>query len=97
MKTVTVEDFYKDAAERTDSTVRDLLPADINKQIGHFNVFNLNDIIAKIKKDPTHVPYNRRLYYKINLVRGRNIAEYADKVINIESIVPPRSDQVSAC
>lgn len=84
MKTVTVEDFYKNAAEFTNSTVENLLPADINNDIGHFNVFNLNDLIAKIKKDPSHVPYNRRLYYKINLVRGHNIAEYADKVINIE-------------
>lgn len=84
MKTVTVEDFYKNAAEFTNSTVENLVPADINNDIGHFNVFNLNDLIAKIKKDPSHVPYNRRLYYKINLVRGHNIAEYADKVINIE-------------
>lgn len=71
MKTVTVDDFYKNAAELTNNRVGDLIPADINKEIGHFNVFNLADIIAKIKKDPTHVPYNRRLYYKINLVRGQ--------------------------
>lgn len=84
MKTVTVDDFYKNAAELTNNTVGDLLPADINREIGHFNVFNLADIITKIKRDPSHVPYNRRLYYKINLVRGHNIAEYADKVIDIE-------------
>src|SRR5476651_2669560 len=30
------------------------------------------------------MPYNRREYYKISLVSGRNRAEYADKVIDIE-------------
>ncbi|HEX8019481.1 helix-turn-helix transcriptional regulator [Mucilaginibacter sp.] len=84
MKTVTVEEFYKNAAKHSDSAVADLLPVDINKEIGHFNVFNVGEIFNKVKKDPSFVPYNRRLYYKINLVRGRNVAEYADKVINIE-------------
>lgn len=30
------------------------------------------------------MPYNRREYYKISMIRGRNKAEYADKVIDIE-------------
>ena len=30
------------------------------------------------------MPYNRRAYYKISLVSGRNKAEYADKVIDID-------------
>jgi AraC-like DNA-binding protein len=30
------------------------------------------------------MPYNRRDYYKISLISGRNRAEYADKVIEIE-------------
>jgi len=30
------------------------------------------------------MPYNRRAYYKISLIRGRSRAEYADKVIEIE-------------
>ena len=30
------------------------------------------------------MPYNRRAYYKISLISGRNRAEYADKVIDIE-------------
>ncbi len=28
--------------------------------------------------------YNRRLYYKISLIRGKNIVEYADKTVMIE-------------
>jgi len=30
------------------------------------------------------MPYNRRAYYKISMISGRNRAEYADKVIDIE-------------
>jgi AraC-like DNA-binding protein len=30
------------------------------------------------------MPYNRRTYYKISLLKGRNRAEYADKVIDVE-------------
>lgn len=30
------------------------------------------------------MPYSRRAYYKISLIRGRNRAEYADKVIEIQ-------------
>ena len=29
------------------------------------------------------MPYNRRAYYKISLIKGKNRAEYADKVIDI--------------
>jgi len=84
MQTVSVDDFYKEIAVKTNGTVESLLPAGINKEIGHFNIFNFEDIIPKIKADPSHMPYNRRAYYKISLVRGRNVAEYADKTIYIE-------------
>jgi len=30
------------------------------------------------------MPYNKRTYYKISLITGKNIAEYADKVIEID-------------
>src|SRR5690606_12607460 len=30
------------------------------------------------------MPYNRRTYYKISLIKGRNRAEYADKVVEID-------------
>ncbi|HEY0177439.1 MAG TPA: AraC family transcriptional regulator [Pedobacter sp.] len=84
MKAITIDEFYKDAASSIEGSVESLLPAGINKEIGHFNVFNLEELVAKVKADPVFMPYNRRAYYKISLVSGRNIAEYADKVINIE-------------
>jgi AraC-like DNA-binding protein len=77
METVSVEDFYRETSG--------LIPEGINKEIGHFNVFNVHDLFSeyrKTKKQP--MPYNRRAYYKISLIGGRNKAEYADKVIDIE-------------
>jgi AraC-like DNA-binding protein len=77
METVTVEDFYRETSG--------LLPEGINKEIGHFNVFNVGELFSeylKTKKQP--MSYNRRTYYKISLIGGRNKAEYADKVIDIE-------------
>jgi AraC family transcriptional activator of pobA len=76
MAITTLEEFYKETAL--------LVPEGITKEIGHFNVFKIDDLTAQLKKKPTVMPYNRRAYYKISMIRGRNKAEYADKVIDIE-------------
>ncbi|WP_420148605.1 helix-turn-helix domain-containing protein [Spirosoma sp.] len=76
MKTTTLEGFYREIAT--------LIPEDLNKEIGHFNVFNIEEVQARVNKNPRLMPYNRRAYYKISLIRGRSKAEYADKVIDIE-------------
>ncbi|MDH7461126.1 hypothetical protein QEG73_07535 [Chitinophagaceae bacterium 26-R-25] len=73
---ISLEDFYKDT--------KSLIPEDINKEIGHFNVFKIDELNARLKKKPQAMPYNRRAYYKISMIRGHNKAEYADKVIEIE-------------
>lgn len=75
METTTVEDFYKE----TQITI----PAGINREIGHFNVFRIQDMFQAERKRTT-MPYNRRNYYKISMISGKNRAEYADKVIDIE-------------
>jgi len=75
MESVSLEDFYKETSA--------LVPADINKEIGHFNIFKIDDFTASLKKVST-MPYNRRAYYKISIISGRNKAQYADKEIDIE-------------
>jgi AraC family transcriptional activator of pobA len=75
MQTKSLEEFYKDTAA--------LIPENINKEIGHFNVFRIDELLAK-RRDNKEMPYNRRTYYKISLIIGKNRAEYADKVIEIE-------------
>ncbi|MEZ0485244.1 helix-turn-helix domain-containing protein [Fibrella aquatica] len=76
MASKSLTDFYQDIAA--------VMPAGINKEIGHFNVFRIADMMAlRLKKGV--MPYDRRAYYKISLISGRNTAEYADKVIEIET------------
>src|SRR5579863_38884 len=75
MKPATVEEFYKETSG--------IIPEGISKELGHFNVFRIDEVVAQYKAK--HVmPYNRRAYFKISLINGRNRAEYADKVIEIE-------------
>ncbi|WP_118976553.1 helix-turn-helix domain-containing protein [Taibaiella koreensis] len=83
IKSTSLEEFYKQAADFTGQEIDALLPPGINKEVGHFNVFDLAKTIAEVKRKSV-MPYNRRAYYKISLIRGKNRAEYADKVINIE-------------
>ena len=78
-----LEEFYKEAANFTGRDINALLPPGINNEIGHFNVFNIADTLKEVKRKNV-MPYNRRAYYKISLIRGKNRAEYADKVINIK-------------
>jgi AraC family transcriptional regulator, transcriptional activator of pobA len=75
MKIKTLEEFYEGIATH--------IPTGISKEIGHFNIFKTADFMADYKIKSV-MPYNRRAYYKISLIRGRNRAEYADKVIEIE-------------
>ncbi|MBB6271297.1 AraC-like DNA-binding protein [Pedobacter cryoconitis] len=70
-----IEDFYQQATAK--------LPEGITKEIGHFNIFEIEKLFDK-KTGTRFMPYSRRAYYKISLIRGKNRAEYADKVIEIE-------------
>jgi len=83
IRTTTLEDFYKEVAGYSDSNINTLLNPGINKDIGHFNVFDIADTLREIKRKKV-MPYNRRAYYKISLIKGKNRVEYADKVIQIE-------------
>lgn len=75
MEILSLQEFYQQTAA--------LIPEGINREIGHFNVFKIDELIAGYKKT-TVMPYNRRAYYKISMISGRNKAEYADKVVDIE-------------
>jgi AraC family transcriptional regulator, transcriptional activator of pobA len=83
MKPKSIEDFYQEISVDSNSDVSTLLPKDIQKEIGHFNVFNIKELYERLKEKP-NMPYYRRAYYKISLIKGNNRAEYADKIIEIE-------------
>jgi AraC family transcriptional activator of pobA len=69
-----IEDFYRKSTAS--------LPQGIIKEIGHFNVFEIEKLFDK-KTGTRIMPYSRREYYKISFIKGRSRAEYADKVIDI--------------
>lgn len=83
MEIASLKDFYKEMGFDNENELSTILPDGINKDIGHFNVFNIASVRKKVKETKT-MPYNRRTYYKISLINGHNRAEYADKVINIQ-------------
>lgn len=72
-KTQSLEEFYK--------AKLNWVPDNIRKEIGHFNVFKLDDFAGT---HPKPVPYSRKDYYKISLIIGRNKVYYADKEIEIK-------------
>ena len=69
----TIEDFYR--------TKLNWMPDNLKKEIGHFNVFRLDDFVGPHAKP---IPYSRKDYFKISLIVGRNKYHYADKTIEIE-------------
>lgn len=84
MKAISLDQFYQDMTTAVGTELNALLPRDIQHEIGHFNIFNVEDLFKRLREK--HVmPYDRRAYYKISFINGRNRAEYADKVINIET------------
>lgn len=72
-KVETIEDFYKRKF--------DWMPENLKNEIGHFNVFKLEPYVGD-KAQP--IPYKRRDFYKITLVKGNSKVFYADKVIEVQ-------------
>ncbi len=72
-KIETLEDFYKRKFN--------WLPENIRKDIGHFNIFRFTfSDESKLES----IPYRRRDFYKVMLVRGKSCVYYADQVIEIK-------------
>jgi AraC family transcriptional regulator, transcriptional activator of pobA len=83
MTTTAVKDFYKEIFGTLCPELNTFLEDQSTNDIGHFNVFNIADMYCDAKKKAA-MPYNRRTYYKISLIKGKNHVEYADKVLDIE-------------
>lgn len=82
METITIKEFYKEVFGGACPQLDNFLEENNNNDIGHFNVFNIKDLAANCSGKPT-MPYNRRTYYKISLIKGKNTVEYADKTVDI--------------
>jgi len=83
MTTTAIKDFYQDVFGTVCPELSFFLDDQNNHDIGHFNVFSIADMYCK-GKSKAGMPYNRRTYYKISLINGKNHVEYADKVLDIE-------------
>ncbi len=58
------------------------VPGTFTSEIGHFNLFRLEPFV---EGKPTNIPYRRRDFYKIMLVKGQSEVHFADKTIAIRN------------
>ncbi|WP_074407336.1 helix-turn-helix domain-containing protein [Aquimarina megaterium] len=72
-KTLNLEEFYSKNLNR--------IPKNIKKEIGHFNVFRIEEFTGP---NPKPMPYSRKDYYKISFIIGKSKIHYADKTVTIE-------------
>lgn len=72
-KVESLEEFYKRKF--------DWMPDNIRNEIGHFNLFRLEPLV---EGKPTSIPYKRRDFYKIMLVKGNSQVHFADKVVQVK-------------
>ncbi|WP_350285441.1 helix-turn-helix domain-containing protein [uncultured Croceitalea sp.] len=75
-KKVSLEDFY--------ASTNQYVPENVRTGIGHFNVFKLDEFAGP---KPKPMPFNRRDYFKISLVKGKSKVHYADKIVRVEEQV----------
>jgi AraC family transcriptional activator of pobA len=83
MSSITIKEFYQEILGQSCPDIDSFLSDNIHKDIGHFNVFDISEIYRTCKPK-IEMPYNRRTYYKISLINGRNKVDYADRTIHIE-------------
>jgi AraC family transcriptional activator of pobA len=71
-RTESIEDFYKARFN--------WVPDTLKKEIGHFNVFRIEDFVGRNARP---VPFSRKDYYKVSLIIGRKMIQYADRTVVI--------------
>lgn len=66
----------------TSTDLSALLPDGIKQEVGHFNVFNLTEIMQESREKST-LSCASRAFYKISFLTGRSLAEYSDRSVDI--------------
>lgn len=85
MTVETVKSFYANILDRNCcAEVTKFLNEKSDTDIGHFNVFDIAELYQCSKGAKPKMPYSRKTYYKISLIKGKNLVEYADKSILID-------------
>jgi AraC family transcriptional regulator, transcriptional activator of pobA len=83
MENISIREFYKEIFGDSDNNLDYFLDSKSSNDLGHFNVFDMVKFYFSGNKK-SEMTYNRRLYYKISLIKGKNLVEYADKTVMIE-------------
>lgn len=72
-KAETLQEFYRRKFAE--------VPGTFTTEIGHFNLFRLEPYV---EGKPTSIPYRRRDFYKIMLVKGESEVHYADRTVAVQ-------------
>ena len=82
MTTDALTALYQELAPCIGLDLTTLLPSGIQREVGHFNVFDLGDFwdVNRLRSDTS---YSCRSFYKISLLRSHSHAEYAGQTITI--------------
>jgi AraC-like DNA-binding protein len=83
MENLSIKEFYKNICGNSGCQLDDFLDSKSSNDLGHFNVFDIAQFYYSGNKK-SEMTYNRRLYYKISLIKGKNLVEYADKTVLID-------------
>jgi AraC family transcriptional regulator, transcriptional activator of pobA len=83
MENISIREFYKEIFGEGGGQLDYFLDSKSSNDLGHFNVFDIVKFYFSGNKK-SEMTYNRRLYYKISLIKGKNFVEYADKTVMIE-------------
>ena len=82
MTTSALTALYQELGPCTRPDLNALLPGGIQREVGHFNVFDLADFWDAAQLRPG-TAYPCRSFYKISLLRSHSRAEYANQTIAI--------------
>lgn len=83
MKNISIKDFYQEIFGENSAQLDYFLDASGSNELGNFNVFDIEKFYFSNNKKG-QMSYDRRLYYKISLIKGKNLVEFADKSVMIE-------------
>lgn len=72
-KIESLQDFYKRKFEQ--------VPEIFSSELGHFNLFHLEPYVEGAT---TSVPYRRRDFYKIMMIKGQGEVHYADRITEVK-------------
>jgi len=82
MHKTSFEDLCSHLSSGTSTDLSALLPQGIQQEVGHFNVFDMADIMPEVREKTT-ISCTSRAFYKISFLTGRSLAEYPDRAVDI--------------